>query len=74
MGSAMGPGVREPDGKHQGGQETAGRMAAVLLVITRHQRPRKHPSPGEGYVFRPAHSIEYSVAVKMDEIEPYVTT
>lgn len=70
----MGPGVREADGKHQGGQETAGRMAAVRLVIARHWRPRKHLSAGEGYVFRPAHSVEYSVAVKMDEIEPYVTT
>lgn len=66
----MGPGVREADGKHQSGQETAGRMAAVRLVIARHWRPRKHPSAGEGYVFRPSHSV----AVKMDEIEPYVTT
>lgn len=52
----------------------AGRLAAAELVIAKHQRPPKCPSAGGGYRVRPAHSMEYCVAVKMNEIELYVPT
>ena len=51
----------------------AGRLAAALLVIAKHQRPHKCPSAGGGYIFRLAHCMEYCVAVKMNDIELYVT-
>lgn len=71
----MGLGVREPGGKHQACQDT-GQEGSLqqCLVIAKHQRPRKCPSAGGGYRVRPAHSMEYCVAGKMNEIELYVPT